>query len=136
MKHMRRLIGFIIALLIPLGISAPVFAETQSVSVQITVTAVVPSHRDIILDKNGNITEIDSNTKEDVTPDAYIGSAKPENKVPLTDDLFGQYRQHVPEGTAKYGVLYKRPIIQTLTSAPKKPVLPQLFVANTLYRNS
>jgi hypothetical protein len=127
MKHMRRLFGIIIALLIPLGVSAPVFAETQSVSVEITVTAVVPSHRDIIVDKNGAILEIDSNTKEDVMPDVYLNKVAPENKQTLSPEMYAEYRQHVPEGTAKYGVLYKPSPISTLLSATKKPLYVPLF---------
>lgn len=128
---MRRFIGLIIALLIPLGLSAPVFAETESIGIQITVTAVVPSHRDIIIDKNGNILEIDSNTKEDVMPDVYLNKATPENKQPLTPDLYNEYRSHVPAGTDTYGVLYKRPAYTTILSATKKPIAPPVF-ANIL----
>lgn len=133
---MRRFIGLIIALLIPLGVSAPAFAATQSIAIQIKVTAVVPSHRDIIVDNNSNILEIDSNTKEDVTPDVYQGAAKPENKQPLTTALYDEYRTHVPVGTAKYGLLYKRPAFTTILSATKKPLassLPANLLSSPLF---
>lgn len=110
MKHIGTITGLITALLFPLLLSGQAFAETETLSAsqQIVVTAVVPSHRDIILDNTGHIVEIDSNTLEDVTPLAYHYSATPGNQVELTAKLLSTYRQLVPEGTAKYGVLYKQ----------------------------
>lgn len=75
---------------------------------ELHVQAIVPHHRDIVLDHTGRIVRIFSNTAEDVRPTVYVGSIAPKNKKPLTDKLYGQYRRHVPEGTAAYGVLYER----------------------------
>lgn len=108
MKQFKLLAGFIVLVLTPLLAVASASAETMSVSVQITVTAVVPSHRDIILDQSGHIMSITSNTTEDVTPTVYALTVDPQHKLPLTDDLYAQYRTYVPVGTAKYGVLYSR----------------------------
>jgi hypothetical protein len=116
MQTLRRVTGFMIALLIPFGVSAPVFADSQSITQEIHVTAVVPSHRDIVLDYRGNISQIFSNTKDDVTPDAYRGSVSPGNKRPLSPELYAQYRKLVPVGTARYGTLYKRPVVADLLS--------------------
>lgn len=108
MKYGRRIISLITALLLPFLISGQVLAATKTVSGEITITAVVPAHRDIILDNAGRIQEIDSNTTEDVTPVAYRRAAIPGNQVPVTAELMAAYRSLVPAGTAKTGVLYRQ----------------------------
>jgi hypothetical protein len=117
-------------MIVPLLLGGQVFAASESITQQITVTAIVPSHRDIILDKKGQIVEIDSNTKEDVTPDVYAGSYSDAHKQPLTDEVYAEYRTHVPAGTAKYGVLYKRPIAVLATSS--KPSVSAIIFSRFL----
>lgn len=112
MKQMGRLTSLIAALLLPLLISGQALAAANSITQELTVTAVVPAHRDIITDRNGDIVRITSNTKDDVVPDVYLEDTIPENKRPLTAELYAQYRDHVPEGTARYGVLYTRPAVR------------------------
>jgi hypothetical protein len=129
MKHLRQVIGFIVALLVPLLFGGQVFAATESVTREITITAVVPSHRDILIDKKGNIVEINSNTKDDVTPDVYSLKYAPENKRDLTPEMYAEYRKYVPAGTAKYGNLYKRPPAASILSVGNKPLTSPFLVS-------
>lgn len=82
-------------------------ARTLSSSQELTVTAVVPAHRDIIVDNRGKILTITSNTLEDITPKVFLGSVTPENEQVLTPELLQEYRRLVPENTAQYGKLYE-----------------------------
>lgn len=116
MKHMRRLIGLTALLFLPVSHAGTVSAAQVSVTQELHVTAVVPMHRDIVLDRNGTITRITSNTTEDVLPTVYRSSIDPANQIELSDRLYQQYRKHVPEGTAKYGILYEDTSIIALIS--------------------
>lgn len=110
MQYVRGLILLSISLALPLLYGSQARAATEPIVQELHVTAVVPHHRDIIIDQTGTILEIASNTTKDVRPTVYLGSIAPKNKKPLTDKLYKQYRQHVPIGTADYGVLYQRSI--------------------------
>jgi hypothetical protein len=114
MKQWRGFGLLLLTLLVPLFTSGQVFAATLSSTQELHVTATIPSHRDIIIDSKGQIVSITSNTPEDVQPDVYLLSPEPNNQKPLTDTLYKQYRKYVPEGTAKYGVLYQRSVLATL----------------------
>lgn len=126
MKQWKIITGLVAGTLTPLLGASVAFAAPQlqapsaaalSSAQTITVTAVVPAHRDIIIDGNGNITEIVSNTKDDVTPVVFLGEDGSEkNKRPLTDEIYDKYRKLVPAGTAKYGILYKQTLPVALTS--------------------
>lgn len=136
------IIGFIAALSVPLFSGGQVFAETLTAAQEITVTAIVPPHRDIILDNAGRIVEIDSNTKEDVAPTPYHLAATPPNQIPLTPELLAAYRQLVPVGTATYGVLYKQSPLAVVSrseapvqsaapgNSPRRSDLSMLFRGN------
>lgn len=125
MKQWIRIFSVLAVLAAPIagsaqiGSAAPLpapAAHTVTVTQELHITAIVPAHRDIILDTAGNISKIISNTPEDVTPDVYLLDTIPANKRPLTDDLYKQYRKLVSYGTAKYGVLYQRPLPTFLAS--------------------
>ena len=136
MRHTGKITGLIIALVTvstPLLVSGHVLAYSDITTHEITVTAIVPSHRDIILDKQGKITEIDSNTKEDVSPDVYSLKYAPENQRPLSADMLAQYRKYVPAGTAKYGVLYKRPASASILSVSNQPLTSPFLVVGRFY---
>lgn len=127
MKQLRRLIPLFIALTVPFITSGQTFAaspsDNGSITQEIKVSAVVPHHRDIVIDYAGNIMQVKSNTPQDVTPTVYLGRVAPENQQPLTDELYRQYRQHVPEGTAKAGVLYQRGLpVSILRSGEASPL--------------
>lgn len=100
----------VLSLLLAGLVAAPVAAEPRQVSVtqELHVTAKVAPKRRIVIDASGRITQIISNTTEDVLPDVFLYDIAPRNRQELTDRLYEEYRSHVPEGTAKYGILYDR----------------------------
>ncbi|HET7320835.1 MAG TPA: hypothetical protein VFI84_04630 [Candidatus Saccharimonadales bacterium] len=82
MKKFWSLLAIVIVLS-PLGLAS---ADSISVSQVIHIRGIVPPMRNIIVDGNGNITEITSNTPENVRPKVYLRSfAGPE--LPLTSAL-------------------------------------------------
>jgi hypothetical protein len=117
MKQFRRLLALVLTFSIIVGSTIPVAAESLPSTQEIKVTAVVPSHRDIVLDNKGRITQITSNTLEDVTPGVYAGDIRPQNKKDLTPALMTEYRKYVPDGTAKYGTLYEAGLPFQLSAA-------------------
>lgn len=110
MKHARTLIMVILVSAVPFVWAGPAAAAEISVTRELTVTAEVPHHRDIVVDLSGQITRITSNTLQDVIPQVYSLSIAPENRRPLSPELYEQYRKLVPAGTAQYGKLYERRI--------------------------
>lgn len=53
----------------------------------IHLTGVVPPMRFIVVDRQGDITEITSNTLEDVKPKVFLGSLQSGVELPLTPEL-------------------------------------------------
>lgn len=120
MKQWRGVAGFMVVLLLPLLVSSGnAVAETLSTTQELHVRAVVPGHRDVVVDTKGQIMEITSNTLEDTTPTVYFMKIDEKTQRPLTSELMTAYRKLVPEGTAKYGVLYKRTFLATLLYTPR-----------------
>ncbi|MDB5181493.1 MAG: hypothetical protein JWP13_256 [Candidatus Saccharibacteria bacterium] len=113
MKHVRQLV-ILLSLAIPIVYGGRISAAPQPITQELHVTATVPDHRDIIINTEGEIIEITSNTPRDVMPSVYLSTSTPANKAELTQKLYEEYRQHVPIGTAKYGVLYKQNILTAL----------------------
>lgn len=99
---------------IPAASVSAASVPTEAITQKLYVTALVPHHRDIIIDYRGDIIEIVSNTTKDVTPDVYLMEVADANKRPLTAELLHQYRSHVPEGSGNAGVLYQRGLPLTL----------------------
>lgn len=110
MKHIRGVLLLAVVLAMPMALGGQVSAASEQSVQELRVTAKVPHRRDIVIDHGGNITQIVSNTKQDVTPSVYLGAINSGNKKPLTDRVYKQYRKHVPKGTAEYGMLYQRGI--------------------------
>jgi hypothetical protein len=112
--RVRRFIFLVLASFFPMLLlgSGEVFAASPTDQISVThelhVTATVPPMRHIILSPTGQITEITSNTLDDIVPTAYVVNDIPGNERPLTPALMQSYRRFVPEGTAKYGILYKQ----------------------------
>lgn len=79
-------------MLSPLGVAS---ADTISVSQEIHITGVVAPMRFIVLDGQGNIAEITSNTPENVTPKVYIGSIQHGTQVPLTPEVQKDYEAKI-----------------------------------------
>ena len=90
---------------------------------------VLPKHH-VIIDENGQIQEIISNTSEDVTPDIYVGKIAKESQVVLTPEVLAQYNQLVAKGSSHVGTLYKRQIAPP--PAPASESQAGLSVSNTL----
>lgn len=108
MKQMRFIAGIIAILTLPLSVAGQALAATQSITQELHITAIVPAHRDIVIDSSGHITEIISNTPQDMTPTVYEGNdGASANIRPLTETLYANYRQVVPVGTSKTGILYR-----------------------------
>jgi len=81
-----------------------------AIALEIKVTAIVPPMRHIVIDATGAITQVTSNTLEDIEPKVYESDVKSDNERLLTDEIYQQYRSAVPIGTAARGVLYERGI--------------------------
>ncbi len=97
--------------------AAPVSAGTITASGKITVTAIVAPEHYVIVDKSGAITEIISNTNQDVTPVVFAGSVKNGNEYPLTPEVFDQYKKLVRPGQSHIGILYKQPVASNATTS-------------------
>lgn len=67
---------------------------------------VAPAHY-IIVDGDGTILQVISNTDEDTVPLVYKDKLIANNQMPLTPAIYDQYRKIVPAGTSHPGVLYK-----------------------------
>lgn len=82
-------------------------AETISVERKIVVQAKVMPAQYIVIDGQGKIMEIGSNTNADVVPQVFLTRPGAENQQPMTPELYAQYRGLVPAGKSHPGVLYK-----------------------------
>ncbi len=122
MKHIIRLNALVIALLVAALTGGTASAASFTISREIHVTARVLPKRTVIINYAGQITEIASNTEEDVIPDVYLVKPGKDSKLPLTPELMKQYRTHVPKGTQKYGILYKQnsPYLQPTFAAVRR----------------
>ncbi len=70
---------------------ASVLADSASVTQIITITARVAPARSIVVNDQGVMTKIYSNTPEAVTPKVYLNSV-PGKAMPLTPQLMQQYQ--------------------------------------------
>ena len=86
----------------------PPWLSLSSITQEIRVTARVLPQRHVIIDASGTIIKITSNTVEDVMPEVFVNIDTSANKRSLTPIVYRQYRNHVPVGTTKSGVLYDR----------------------------
>ncbi len=122
MKQIRSILVIAIALVIPVIQGSAAAAASYSVSREIHVTARVLPKRTVIIDHAGHITEIASNTEEDVKPDVYLVTPSKANKRPLTEAVYKEYLRHVPKGTAKAGILYRQsdPVTARLSFANRQ----------------
>lgn len=111
MKQYRSIFILVLVLLTPIATVGTASAAQVSVVQELHVTARVLPMRRVIVDANGQIQQIISNTAEDVTPTVYFGRDTDANKIPLTDDVQQQYQSLVPQGSGKAGILYTRSLI-------------------------
>jgi hypothetical protein len=112
-----RLFGGLLALLCAAALfwAAPAHAQT-SVSQQIQVNGVIMPARYIIIDDQGEIRQILSNTSEAVQPTVYQNSIATHNQRSLTTELMDQYTGLLPTKTGA-GILYEKPVSQPATTS-------------------
>lgn len=96
--------------------TSPAFAAVVS-GATTTITAVILPVRYVLLDNQGDITEIISNTTADVTPRVYETSFQ-SSELPLTPKLNQQYIKLL-QGiqTTHFGTIYSRPPNQAFRAA-------------------
>ena len=114
MKQWR--IGLIIlaAVAVPVIGNATTSAQRFVVSEPIYITArVLPTHT-VIVNEQGIITEIISNTTEDVIPKVFVNESLKENERPLTPEIYEQYKDLVSPGESRIGTLYERESLLSL----------------------
>lgn len=90
----------VVSLLLPHAASAQTISITQT----ITITATVAPARSIVINDQGQITKIYSNTAENVTPNVYVNEAPTGQRLPLTADLRSQYEQIISKQKNLAGV--------------------------------
>lgn len=90
-------------LVLPASASAQTITRTQKV----VLNAVVLPAQYIIINDQGQITEVDSNSSIQALPQVYLGSIKPANARPLTPQLYLAYQNLVPKTSLAAGILYK-----------------------------
>ena len=107
-----RLLLLSLALLAVVSVPAsPVLAATAA-GATTTITAVILPVRYILLNKQGEIITIISNTTTDVTPKVYMASFQ-SPELPLTPALNKQYLQLMSGlQTTRFGTIYSRPTNQ------------------------
>ena len=109
------------------GLSGSVWADTLSVGQQVRITAVILPARYIVVNAEGQIQQIISNTFEvNIVPTVYTNSVKLENARLLTPEIMHRTNDLLKDTTIRPGILYQRPF--TLTVVQNKNVLPLLIV--------
>jgi hypothetical protein len=92
-------------------------AADMSSTAQITVTATVLPARFIIIDNHNHVTEVLSNSRQEVQPTVYLHNIARGNQQPLSSAIYNQYLSLVPAAKrAQSGVLYK---LASITKQPK-----------------
>lgn len=114
-------------------VSANVFNPENKIHVYGKVVA----SQQITLDGAGDIILITSNSTEEVVPRVFNGTVSKASEVPLTDEIYREYRKLVPEGQATIGVLYERkvapPATEPSTAAGLGKILGELAIlSNTI----
>jgi hypothetical protein len=134
MKDIRRIVtsvSLLAALAMPVLPAGTVAADTISSVQELHVSAKVLPMRHIIVDPTGQIIEITSNTSQDVTPQVFESSDKPENQRPLSDEIYQSYQRYTSAGNSKPGILYQR--VQEVTAARKVTKDPAFKLASARY---
>lgn len=83
--------------------SVPVSAQTITVSQTITITARVAPTRSIVVNEQGVMTKIYSNTSDNVAPKVYLYDV-PGKELPLTSALLQQYNEVIKQQKHVIGV--------------------------------
>lgn len=118
---MRGLLFFVLTTAVMITQAGSASAATKTVTGgKLHVQArVLPAHT-VVVDDQGAILQILSNTNEDVAiPRVYRNSINTANEVALTPSLHTQYRQLVLAGQSRVGVLYDSGSVFNLLQAPR-----------------
>lgn len=113
MVNVRNLTSLLLIVAVLTTAGGQAHASSKPIMQELRVTAVVPAHRDIIVDLSGRIIKITSNTREDVAPTVYTLDINDSNRSPLTEEMYANYRKLVPQGTDRTGVLYQMNVRST-----------------------
>ena len=106
---------YVCSLRMAIGTAAPVVVHGGSIQIQARVAA---AHR-IVLDENGAIMQIYSNTTEPVdAPRVYRLSIEAANEIPPDAAVLAGYQRLVPAGHSWIGTLYDRDSITSLLRVP------------------
>jgi hypothetical protein len=124
MKHVG-VISVVLVMLLLLQGTIAAAAVPQRHNQELNVSGRVLDAHTVIVDENDVILEIASNTENDVQPRIFLFEPSADNELPLSDNVYEQYRLLVPEGTSRPGILYKygdpQPVWTPLSkSAPLK----------------
>jgi hypothetical protein len=84
---------------------------------------VLPVHT-IVVDEQGVITQIFSNTEGEATPRVYRLSIIAANEQPMTPEIQDEYRRLLPTGSGRIGVLYARNSFINLLEVPHVSLFP------------
>jgi hypothetical protein len=104
---MRKGLGALFLLLLITWLPGLAAADV-SATAQYSVTATVLPARVIIIDNHHQVTEVLSNTRQEVIPTVYLRTIAPANQQPLSSAIYNQYLSLVPNAKrAQSGVLYK-----------------------------
>lgn len=88
-------------------------AETMHPKQQLHTSGRVVASQSIVVDGQGIVTQIFSNSTEEVIPKVYLLTISPQSRLELTPEILAQYRKHVPLGKARVGVLYQKSILES-----------------------
>jgi homoserine trans-succinylase len=105
-KLPRLLTGSVLVFLLLFLNSNTALAQAQT-SGTIVVTAVIAPVRYVLIDNKGNIKEILSNTKENITPKVYINSLS-SSQATLTIQVYQRYEAIIDKvNTKRTGIIYQ-----------------------------
>lgn len=111
-------------------VPAPASADTETVSQQIRITAIVLPAQYVVVNANGQVQQIISNSYDiNVNATVYQDSVKPENIKPLTPEITLQIANLLKGVKIEPGIIYQRQTV--LKVVQNKNVLPLLSVRST-----
>lgn len=108
-----RILGLISAFVFVLAVIAGINPGQVSAirqpkhNTQLQVTGIVLPAQHVIVDEQGKIIKILSNTNKDVVPKFYVSEISKETMFKPTSGQLEKYRQLVPKGTANVGTIYE-----------------------------
>lgn len=89
-----------------------VSADAASDKEHLHTSGRVLSAHHVVINEQSEIIEIVSNTTEDVNPKIYLNKISKELELSASPEVLERYRQLVPAGSSKVGVLYRKSILE------------------------